>query len=205
MRGIIGAVLNNLLLMKTRGMFICVIMALCAMVAYLVTDNAAARQASILVFLLLLPLASLNASNIAFDSKWNRIEMLWGVSRFAMIASRYIIYAVISLTLSALWVLSPFHDGNIQNIADFVTLVLFIGALYYPTMYLLNTDHNIGLLIIIIATVVGLTILNWLVGWLHHSWADGFSFVLLGAVCGAYVASLLLSSIFNHIHMGRGA
>jgi len=190
--------------MKTKGMFLCIVLALSAMVVYLATDNAVSRQVSILVFLLLIPLATLNASNVSFDHKWNRIEKLWAVSSFTMIVSRYIIYAAISLLLSALWVLSPLHDGNMQNIADFVTLVLLTGAVYYPTMYLLNSDHNLGLLFIIFSAVIGFIALSRIAMLLDHSWADGFNLVMLGMVCGFYVVSLTLSVIFNRFHMGRG-
>jgi len=205
MKGIIGAVINNILLMRTKGIFLCIAMAIAALLAYTITSNETAHVASRMVFLLLLPLATLNASNISFDSKWNRIEKLWGMSRVTMIASRYIIYVAVSATLSALWILSPLHDGNMQNIADFVTLVLLVGALYYPTMYLLNSDHNLGLLVIIIAATLGWLVLNQVAGLLNHSWADGFSLVLLGAVCGIYMVSLVLSTAFNWFHMGRGA
>jgi len=205
MKGITGAVLNNLFLMKTKGMFLCIIVAFGAMAFYLITDNDISRQVSILVFLLLVPLTTLNSSNVAFDSKWNRIEKLWGVRPFTMIASRYIIYATISLALSATWVLSPFHDGNMQNIADFVTLVLFTGALYYPIMHLLNSDHNMGIIIIMISASVGWLLLERIATLLDHTWADGFSFVLLGAVCAVYLVSLVLSVVFSEVHRGRGA
>jgi len=205
MRGIAGAVLNNILLMKTMGMFLCILVALAALVAYLITNNEIVHQVSMMVFLLLIPLTTLNSSNIAFDSKWNNVEKSWSVSRFTMIASRYIIYVTISLILSALWVLSPLHDGNLHNIADFMMLVLLIGALYYPTMYLLNSDHNMGIIVIIIAAFLGWIVLDLVARLLNHSWENGFSFVLLGAVCGVYLVSLALSSAFNWFHMGRGA
>ena len=203
MRGISGAVLNHLLLMKTRGMFFCIILAIAAMIVHAVTDDDIARNVSILVFLLLIPLTTLNSSNISFDSKWNRIEKLWDVSPFVMIAARYIVYAAISITLSAIWVLTPFHDGNMQNIADFVMIVLFTGALFYPIMYILNSDHNIGILIIFFSAAGGFMLLSWLATRIDHNWADGINLLLLGAVCGIYVISLALSIIFNRFHASR--
>jgi len=205
MRGAIGAVLNLSLLMKTRGMLFCIVLAAAAMVVYAVTDNDIARTASMLTFLLLIPLTTLNSSNTSFDSKWNRIEKLWDVSPFVMIAARYIVYAVISVTLAAIWVATPFHDGDIQNVTDFVTLLLLVAALYYPVMYALNSDHNIGILIIFFAAFIAFLIIIRLAAWQADSWADGFYLVTLGIVGGIYVASLVLSTIFSHIHMGRGA
>ncbi|MCL2527853.1 MAG: ABC-2 transporter permease [Defluviitaleaceae bacterium] len=204
MKGLCGALLNNIYLMKTRGMFFSILLALGGMVVYLVTDNAAARQVSIIVFLLIVPLTSLNSANIAFDSKWNHIEKILGVSPFTMIAARYIVYVVISIAFSALWVLSPFHDGNLQNIADFVTLVLFVGAIFFPVMYILNSDHNIGILVIFFAAAVGFIILNQVTIAIGHSWENGIDFALAGAVFGVYLVSLGLSYGFNMFHRGRG-
>jgi len=205
MRGLTGAVLNNFFLMKSKGMYLCILVAAVAMIGYLITDNAIFRQAAPMIFLLLLALSTLNSSNIAFDSKWNRIEKLWSVSPLVMITSRYIIYLAISLVLAALWVASPFHDGNLQNIADFVTLVLLVGALYYPVMYLFNSDHNLGILVIFFSAFLAFMVMNWVTSLFNHSWEDGFSLVLFGVVCGIYVTSLVLSLVFNRIHMGRGA
>jgi len=205
MRRVTGAVLNHVLLMKTKGMFICIVLAVAAMVVYLVTNNEIARVASVWVFLLLIPLTTLNSSNVSFDSKWNRIEKLWDVPPFIMIAARYIVYAAISVALSAIWVLSPFHDGNMQNIVDAVTLVLLTGAMYYPVMYLLNSDHNMGMIVIFFAMAAAFMAVNQIAIRISYSWQDEFTLVLLLAACGIYIVSFVLSTVFNYIHLNRGA
>jgi len=203
MRGLTGALTNNIMLMKTKGMLFGIILAIGALVTYIVTSNETAHVASLLIFLLLLPLMSLNSSNIAFDSKWNRIERLWAVPIFTMIASRYIIYISISTVLAALWIISPFHDGDLNNIAHFVSLVLLTGALYFPFMYILNSDHNIGILVIFFSAFIGFISLNQIASRLENN--NGFSFIMLGAVCAIYLVSLIISYSANQFHAGRGA
>ena len=202
MRGLTGALINNIQLMKNRIMGLFALAALASVVLYFVTDVEHFRTAALLS-LVVIPICAMGSATISFNSKWTAFERIWDVSPVVMILSRYITFVVISLVLCGLWIISPLHDGDWQNILDAVTIVLATGALYYPLSYGLNADKEEINNFVLMGSVAGAF---WGGGELARHFFSGHEYpsvVFFTVVLGIYLVSLVLSVAFNRFHMGR--
>jgi len=205
MGGLVGALVNDINLMKTKGALVCLLAAVIMPVVYLVSPNDTTHLVAQIVFFLAMPAFALNSTNVSFDAKWNHFERLWAVPPLAMIASRYIIYVVFTLVFAGLWMLLPLHDGNWRGVVNLVLIMVFTGALYYPIMFALYSDHNMGIVILMISGTVASVSLISLAGFLgRYPFGDEISGLLVVLVWGAYALSWVLSTGFYMIHMKRG-
>ena len=197
MRELFGALLNQLNLLRTKGMLVIVVAGVVAIVGYLINRGEVFYFAAMFVFLFLIPVCMLNTTSVSFGSKWVHFERLWGISQTVLILSRYVVYVLVSLAISGLWMLSPLYDGNPSNIVLGLVMVLLTGAFYYPVMYFLNSGENEGLgaVVIIFAFVIASFVLVPLV---NLDWL-----MVFGILSGLHVVSLALSVIFDKFHFGR--
>ncbi|MCL2188315.1 MAG: hypothetical protein FWC16_04535 [Defluviitaleaceae bacterium] len=114
-----------------------------------------------------------------------------------MIIARYMLFALLTLVVSAVWFVSPLYDGYWKNLVHTIGSAYMALAIYYPVMYLLRGEKgDIDKFIFMAAMLGSLFGLARLVALFGTA-------AMLGVIGVAYVASFGLSVGLERFWQGR--
>jgi hypothetical protein len=209
MRGLTGAVINNLYLVKNNRLFMLFILALPILItAYFVTGTSRFLQLAEVLVVVGIPVGLLESSIASFDSRWNVFENSWSVSPNTVVLSRYVLFLMVSLLCTALWVVSPLGGryqletamGN-MGIEIQVVMCQLMCILFFPVISALNPRQTaVGIIAFIVAAVGAATLSRFIL-----LATDGNVWFLAAILVLAHVISASISIIFNNFHRGRTA
>jgi len=202
MKQLLGAIINNFLLMNTKLTQLYLITIPGTIALYVTTRNSGAAQLMPFFIVLGVPVASLENSAVPFSTRWKSFENTWALSPHLMVISRYLLFILLSTAGLVVWAILPFEFyGGQFTLTHFVIAGQLMCIAYYPIVYLLNPKQE-SLGIIILFSSIGLSLA--LTFGLDRFAGDNY-FLMAAVVAAMYIISATLSCMFNAVHRGRVA
>ena len=173
---LIGAIVNNLYLARTKYMLVYIVGILVLLLGYIIWGYGTVRELFILGLLVTIPSAFLECNQWSFTSRWNIFEHSMSIPIKVNIIARYLLpflTSVICLGLVALFnVITLGHpnivDSSIEIVGFFDLFTWFIYmnlgiTTYYPIVYAMNPKKD-GTSQIILVLSYGLAVV-YLLDW----------------------------------------
>ena len=206
MKGFYGLLLNHLHMMRTKYVGIFLLALPVCFIGYLITDEPVFVSFMMISLVAFIPLYAMDSAHASFVNKWNAFEKSWNIAPHLMVISRYVIFIILNLLCTALWLASPFHglyDEELMSNTGVLILVAHLTCItYLPILYLLNPGKVNIATVMFGAAAIGAVTLCFLV---VIPLADGRLLFKIAIVAALYVVSAALTMIFNNIHRGRTA
>ena len=209
MRGLVGATINNLYLLKNHRLFALYIFAFPIMLAvYFFTENSQILSFAEVYLVYGIPLLILEGSITSFSNRWNVFENSWGISPNTVVLSRYILYVVFSLVCVLIWIMLPLYGRyGLENAAWGMGIDVIIVSgqlvciLFFPVVAILNPRQTSIAVVALFVAIFGSLFLGNMV----LQFSEGNLWLTAAIIGGLYAVSASISVVFNNIHRGRTA
>ena len=201
MRGLCGLLLNHLHLMRTKYVGIFLLAVPVCLIGYLITNEPVFISFLKMSLVAFIPIYAMDSAHASFVNKWNAFEKSWSISPRLMVLSRYIVFIILNLLCTALWLASPFYgryeEELFGNTGVFILIAHLTCITYLPIVYLLNPGKVSAATVMFAAAAAGAVLLCFHV---VIPLANGSLLFKIVIVAALYVISAALTMIFNSIH-----
>jgi len=170
-----GMILNNLYLLKGRGLLILGIWVIFyalyaashlgfADIAFFDPAYGGDHIIFVSITLMIFTLIGLEAAGDAEAAKWDTFQYSMPVEKWVIVASYYVTYVLLSVFALGVWAVFSFEFAPMHNVVKSVLIAQFVGLIFYPLSFffdaILPESKVRGFVLFIVGVALALGALN---------------------------------------------